>query len=75
MPTSKEVIEQSACEGVSKELEEKSGEYDISEAKDKEFSLRESLKERAVCNMKCKIRPKKGSMYKRDEDYEVGNMV
>lgn len=60
---------------MSKELKEKSGEYGISEAKEKEFSLTETLKERAVYNVKCKIRPMKSSMRKRDEDYEVGNMV
>lgn len=56
-------------------IKEKHGGYGITEAKEKEFSLREALKERAVYNVKCKIRSKKSSMCKREEDYEVGNMV
>lgn len=58
-----------------KELEEKSGECGITEAKEKEFSFRESFKKRAIYSVKCKIRSKKHSMYKREEDYEAGNMV
>lgn len=68
-------MKQRDCEGVSEELKVKSGEYGITEAKEKEFCLRESLKERAVYNIKCKIKPTKSSIGKRDEDYEVGDMV
>lgn len=56
---------------VFKELEEKFGEWVITEAK-KKVSLRESFKERAIYNIKCKINPQKSSMYKSEEDYEVG---
>lgn len=58
-----------------KELEKKSGECGITEVKEKEFSFTESFKKRAIYNVECKIRSKKHSMCKREEDYEAGNMV